>query len=799
MSDSATQWQELQSEVTRLRRQVAELEARPRAPDQPLAEQWRACLRMKDVGVAVSRPDKSWVEFNDELCDMLGYSRQELMQITWPQLTYPEDLAYDLGRYNQMLAGEIDGYSLRKRYLHKEGRMVYVRLSLQCIRRYDGQIESIVGLYQDVTDRYHAEQQLKENEERYRLLVESAPDMIAVFDADDIVYINAAGAALLGARHPQQLIGQPPERYLPSVDIQRMTREIRKELDAGRPTPLADEQFLRMDGSAVDVETLYLPLSYRGQQVVQVIARDITERKKTQAQLHRAHLELRSHIDNSPLGLMQWDSKFNIIRWSPQAERIFGYRADEIIGRNWAEFDFVHPDDMQSVSQIAQRLVTGVETRNTYVNRNYCKDGREIICEWYNSALYDERGNLLSILSQFNDITERKQAEQSIQNREDAIRGILRAAPVGIGVVSNRVVEEVNDQLCEMVGHSREELLGQNARIFYPDDAEYERVGRDKYAAIRKSAYGTIETRWQRKDGRILDIQLSSAATDIEHPTQHVIFTALDITEQKKNIHELARYQNHLQDLVDARTRELEESREQLRHSERLASIGTLATGLAHEINNPVGGILLAAQNVMELKQNPAAAELVDRCLNDIIDNAQRCGKIIQSILQFARSGESPKKPCDLNEILTRCVQLTGQYLKKRQTSVEMELANQLPPARVNTVEMEQVFVNLLRNAAESAKQGVRIRILSTHEEHTIKIAIEDNGRGIAQEQLSRLFDPFYTTRRQHGGTGLGLSIVHGIIRDHSGSIEVQSEVGRGTVFHITLPCLTEMEGTAHG
>lgn len=261
-----------------------------------------------------------------------------------------------------------------------------------------------------------------------------------------------------------------------------------------------------------------------------------------------------------------------------------------------------------------------------------------------------------------------------------------------------------------------------------------------------------------------------------------------DMTDRKTTEVELTRYRDHLEELVEQRTRELEESREQLRLSERLASLGTLAAGVAHEINNPVGMILLAAQNALNAKDSPDAHLMTERCLREIETQSHRCARIVKSLLQFARQEPSDKWPDDLNRIVARAVELTRHYAEERRAVIDLRCAPALPLTRLNPLEMEQAFANLLRNAVEAGDEGVRVLVRTEQSAQTVRVLVQDNGRGMTHEQIKRAFDPFFTTRRNQGGTGLGMSIVHGIITAHGGTIAVESEPGYGTLITIDLP-----------
>ncbi len=251
---------------------------------------------------------------------------------------------------------------------------------------------------------------------------------------------------------------------------------------------------------------------------------------------------------------------------------------------------------------------------------------------------------------------------------------------------------------------------------------------------------------------------------------------------------ELACYHAQLEELVEQRTRELAESRERLQLSERLAAIGTLAAGIAHEINNPIGMALLAAENAMRTPNVPGADEVLRHALAKVAGHARRCGHIVQSVLQFARQQPAEKWPNDLNDIVQRVLEETAAYAAVAGVATRTTLADDLPLVIANPVQIEQAVANLVRNAVEAGAHGGWVWVRTEAGADAVRVIVEDNGRGMTPEQKRRAFDPFFTTRQRQGGTGLGLSICHGIITEHAGIIDIQSQLGCGTTVTVTLP-----------
>lgn len=250
------------------------------------------------------------------------------------------------------------------------------------------------------------------------------------------------------------------------------------------------------------------------------------------------------------------------------------------------------------------------------------------------------------------------------------------------------------------------------------------------------------------------------------------------------------RFQAELEAVIGERTRELEQSHRELRRAERLASIGTLAAGVAHEINNPVGAILISAQYALDGEPESPREATLHAALRECEAQAQRCARIVRGLLRFAVGTSAAKSGQDLNAIVSDA--LTGLRAGLSGGDVErVETRFASGPLRIEAdpVGLEQVVVNLVRNALDASAQGGRpVRVATASVDQGVVLRVEDEGPGIPVADLPRIFDPFFSTRMRAGGTGLGLSIVHGIVLEHGGSIEVESEPGKGACFLVRLP-----------
>jgi two-component system, NtrC family, sensor kinase len=243
------------------------------------------------------------------------------------------------------------------------------------------------------------------------------------------------------------------------------------------------------------------------------------------------------------------------------------------------------------------------------------------------------------------------------------------------------------------------------------------------------------------------------------------------------------------------RDERLQKAFQRITRTERLASLGQMAAGVAHEINNPLGGILLYSNLVLEEMDNGHPGR---KNMEKIIYQTDRCKKIVQNLLDFARTPSGDMKPLHINDVLQTSLNLVKDQSMFLGIKVETELAPDLPLIRADQSRMEEVFLNLFINASDAMEGKGTLKIITRlSSTGAVKISIRDNGKGIDKAYLPHIFEPFFTTKDPGQGTGLGLSITYGIIQKHNGFIDVESEVGKGTTFVVTLPsCLDEKDET---
>lgn len=365
-----------------------------------------------------------------------------------------------------------------------------------------------------------------------------------------------------------------------------------------------------------------------------------------------------------------------------------------------------------------------------------------------------------------------------VESSEDAI---ISNSPAGI-------VQTWNQGAAQLYGYTGEEVIGRHIALLIPAERQAEEeVIRERI--MRGERVPPFETVRVRRDGSPVQVSLTISPILDEHGQ------VIGASKIARDITERNRAQHHIQFLLqeaEARERELVEKQAQLVHAAKLASIGELTTGIAHELNNPLNNISLLAGNVMEELHPSGTHETVVTNLNMIRAQVDRAATIINHLRTFGRASSESMEPISLNDVIRSPVSFVSDAMRLANITVTLDLSPHEPSILGNRIRLEQVFVNLLTNARDALKHAdtKEIWINSRIRHGAIEVVFRDTGPGIPPDVLPRIFDPFFTTKPSGEGTGLGLSISYGIVKEHHGDIEVESSAGKGTKFLLQLPVL---------
>jgi len=368
-------------------------------------ERFRSYFELGQIGMAITSSTKGWLEINDKMCQILGYERSELLQMTWAEVTHPDDLAADVINFNRVLAGECDGYSTNKRFVRKDGQVVDSAISLKCLRRSDGSIDYFVVMLQDITEQHRVEEALRQSETKFRTLFDVANDAIFILHNGVFAECNAKGLDFFGVKR-DQLIGQSPARFSPPTqtdgrDSKEKAEEIIQRAMAGKP------QFFewvhhRPDGTVVYSDVSLSRFELLGETYLQSIARDITGRKRAEEQI----AEQAEFLDKARDAILVRDLEGKILFWNKGAERMYGWTAQEVVGRKIGEFLHTHPKKFEEVSGLT---ISHDEWHGEL--EHLTRDRRKITIEARWTLIRDNEGEPKSVLEINTDITEKKKIE----------------------------------------------------------------------------------------------------------------------------------------------------------------------------------------------------------------------------------------------------------------------------------------------------------------------------------------------------------------------------------------------------
>ncbi len=397
------------------------------------------------------------------------------------------------------------------------------------------------------------------------------------------------------------------------------------------------------------------------------------------------------------------------------------------------------------------------------------------------------------------EVNERKLAETMLRESEEKYRQIFENANDGIMLTMNGVIEFTNPKLFEMTGYLPKECIGRNFTDFIHPDFREMTTKNHLDRINNKKAPERYDVQVYDKKGKIKWLELKS--TLIKWENEPTVLTFLtDITERKKTAEELEILNQKLEQRVREEVEKLEKQQQLLIQKSKLESLGELAAGIAHEINQPLGGISMALDNIsIKINEHAATEEYLGKKFKIIFEDIERIRNIINHVRLFSKDHDIiDLEPIDVNQVIKDALGMVVTQYKNHNVDLRLKLARYPISLRANKYRLEQVILNLLSNAKYAVDEKEvshqennyqkEINIYSNMNETEANILVEDNGTGIPEEKQVNIFDPFYTTKKNEIGTGLGLSVSYGIIKELGGDISVDSKEGEYTRMMISIP-----------
>ncbi len=624
-------------------------------------------------------------------------------------------------------------------------------------------------------EKRQAEQALVESETRYRNLVELSPDAIAIESRGRFAFANRAAAALLGMNDPLELVGKRVSDFV-HEDYRDVARKRARQARRGRPTPLSQEKYVRLDGTVIDVEVAAGPATHRGKPAVLTITRDITDRKRAEEELWRSTELFERTFMNQRDAIILYDAGEPpmAIDCNPAALAIFGYPREEIVGKP-PGFLLPSDEDYSPFEQQVRKAVQDTDYFRASGRDTRRRDGSVFPADLYIAPLKDKDGQQRGWVGVVRDVTERSRAEEALRESEARFRELAELLP---GIVfeldAQGTLTFVNRMASEAFGYSEEDFeRGVNALdLVVPEDRAS--VEGNLARAVADEEMVTAKHTARRRDGTTFPV--ITYANRVVHAERGVGVRGImiDLTDQKQ----------------------LEAT---MRHQDRLAAVGRLAGGIAHDFNNYLTTIILYAQGLLNKRKLPAE---FNGSAETILEQAQGAARLVRQLLDFSRTSTAEARPTDLSAFVENIAGILRRTLPE-DINLRVEAGGGQCVVNADVARVEQMLMNLALNARDAMPRGGDLRLgvsrveLGTDDELPVAdmargpwvcLTVSDTGTGLSEEARYHLFEPFFTTKEPGKGTGLGLSQVYGIVRQHGGHITVESAPDQGTAFRVYLP-----------
>ena len=535
------------------------------------------------------------------------------------------------------------------------------------------------------------------------------------------------------------------------------------------------------------------------------------KRRLVQEALQLSEERHRAVMEQAADGITLVDAEtLRILEVNHAFARLLGYSHKELVGRLISEFIIDTPEGVAARAQQTLGADAPVLTRRRYRRA----DGSEVSVEKSASVL--KIGGRRVLCTVVHDITARERAEAELRQSEERHRAVMEQLAEGIYLVDTDTlaVLDCNPALEALLGYARGEIIGKGVHELVHDSRQSVEERMRRLVATERTLYG--ERQYRRKDGSSVEVQVSAGI--ITFGGKKVACTVVhDITERKaleRDLQESMRAER-------AAHEKLKQAQSALVQTEKLAGLGQMVAGVAHEINNPLAfvsnnvavlqrdlrAIIEMLKLYAQMDSSPEQAaqlrqqvkDLADRIdleytlsnLDDMLvrsrDGLKRIQQIVKDLRDFARLDAGDLHEVDLNAGIESTINIVRGLARKKQVTLDLDL-KPMPQVACYPAKINQVVMNLVTNAIDACGEGGRVTVRSANENGAVRIEVSDTGRGIPPEIRQRIFDPFFTTKPIGKGTGLGLSISYGIVQDHGGTISVESEVGSGTTFVVTLP-----------
>ena len=734
---------------------------------------YRTIVGSAPEGVWMIGPDRRTTEVSERMCRLIGYAREEMLGRN--PVEFADEDNQKVFQEKARLAPNQQTRAYQVALRHRDGRNIPTEFRATNLFNPDGSVLGVLAFVTDLTDRKRAEQALSESEARFRTLVEWSPEPLIVHRGLTILYANPAAITLFGADSPGNLANRSILDLVHPAFHQSWLNRLENLAEHGVEAPMMERKLLRLDGTVIDAEVQGTSIVYNGEPAIHIAIRDITESKRAERELR----SFRVAMDATEDGIYIVDrASMRFVDINAGACTMLGLAREAVLA---AGPEGVLLMSGEQLAQIYDGVISSGGVPAPVEMLRTRRDGKQA---WVEIRRHAKRiGEQWIIVTVARDITERKQAEEQMKHLSQRL--LLATSSAQLGVWDWNVRENTmawNDRMFELYGVIRD-TFSSNIDAWmnglHPEDKETAIA--ECQAALNGECEFDTTFRVRHPDGRVKHLKANGLVLcSADGKAERMIGINADITESKE---------------AEAERVQLEA---QLRESQKMEALGTLAGGVAHDFNNALAAII---GNTELARQDVGPSHLALESLEEIGKASRRAKDLVQQILAFGRRQTLERKPTALALIVVESARLLRSTLPTG-VSLIVDCKADTPVVLADAAQVKQILLNLYNNALQAMQDQLRPGVIEVRlEPCTLGVArsnlrpgryacfaVRDNGPGMDEVTRTRIFEPFFTTKPKGKGTGLGLAVVHGIVQSHEAHIEVQSTLGEGSEFRIYFP-----------